>query len=288
MKRKSSGLLSLAIMGVLPLALSGCDNTTITTTFANQDSCVTKGFTQASCHQAMESAVASDKSHPLLYADREACGKDWDIAMCTPVSATDKHYRPVLAGAQGTWSIKDKNNLSAAQWETSIPLYKLAGSQGFADASHAYFLNNYGSNEPGVTPKTFTNIQDCVSAGNSQSMCADAMAKAQADTANQPHFASENNCENQYEHCHQSSTGIWLPLMMGYMMGRSNGSSYYHPIYTARSGDYVTSSHVGYGYRPSPISTRSYSSSHAITASRHVFGSSSAARGSWGHSSFGG
>lgn len=269
---KRSKLLQLSLMGALPFILTACDDQ-VSTPFANADVCVKAGHPEQLCQNAFNTAFNRDKTNPLLYADREACGKDWDANTCAPASESDKHYRPQMQGMAILWTDDTKKVAEAV-----TPLYKLRDG-GYGDARQADFLDTYGSDAPGIQPASYDNIQDCVDDGNSQSACQTAYDAAAKDIENAPSYADENSCENNYDRCHRDSSGSWIPFMVGYMMGSSNGSSYSHPVYTSRAGDYVTSVRGSSGTHSVSISS---------TSSRGVFGSSAAARGSWGGSGYGG
>jgi uncharacterized protein YgiB involved in biofilm formation len=298
---KRSTALHLAIMGTLPAAaLTGCSSE-VQTPFATVADCTTAGHPGDQCQRAFDVATLRNKTSPLRYADQEA-------STCAPDGTDNPHYTPAVQGVSIIW--KDDK---ATQAESATPLYRLRpGRSGggaiasnlsdrdkthalsgdvVADANAADFLRDNGSDEPGVAPKTYTSLSDCTDDGNSEETCSAAQAAAAADTKDQPTFADQSTCESQYNGCHQSGSS-WVPFMVGYMLGHSNGSGYYHPVYTSRGGDYVSTRAGRTGtVSRTTISSRSMASSRAITASRNAFGSSSAARSSWGgggHSSFGG
>ena len=306
---KRSTALHLALMGTLPAAaLTGCSSE-VQTPFATPESCTTAGHPADQCKRAFDVAKGRDHANPLRYADQEACGKDWEGSTCVGDGTDTPHFSPAMQGVSIRW--KDEEAKVAA---SATPLYKLragrdAGDpiaanqsdkdkeQGlsgstYADANSADFLRENGSEEPGEAPKTYTTISDCTDDGNAQSVCEAAMSAAAADTKDEPTYVNQDSCQNDYSSCHQSGN-TWVPFMVGYMLGHSNGSNYYHPVYTSRGGDYVSTRATRSGtISRTSISPRAMTSSRAITASRGGFGSSSAARSSWGgsssHSSFGG
>lgn len=129
---------------------------------------------------------------------------------------------------------------------------------------------------------SFTNVEQCISASRSveasftEKECRDGFMSAQqsyAQTA--PKYADEKVCESEHgeDACTtvQGSSGgsVFVPLMMGYMMGSmmadndSKRRSYtYVPMYSVKGGGYGTST----GFYTSSLGTKSYMSTSTFYA----------------------
>lgn len=114
-----------------------------------------------------------------------------------------------------------------------------------------------------------------------------------------PRFQSPNECNDQFGNCAQIQDGqqsYWIPPMtgflIGYLAGRAGGGGYSYgyagrsmPLYRSRSGDFYdprggyVSGRVG-GVKGAV--GRASPPARAVTVSRSGFGSSSAARSSFG------
>ena len=140
----------------------------------------------------------------------------------------------------------------------------------------------------------YTTVEHCVKDGGTQQACMAAYDSAQAEHAKSaPRYTTREECiaAHGVDQCEQRSDGqggsFFTPFLAGFfvsnLMNRSSSSYYSSPLYRGRSGGYV--------YAPSALSEpgraptmREVSSppNRAVTRSRSGFGSSSAARGSWG------
>lgn len=133
-----------------------------------------------------------------------------------------------------------------------------------------------------------------------------------------PRFDSESQCAAQFGHCNPTGLGSFIPPMSGFLLGyaassllnssqcdrypdrpgcRSNNGGYRQvltrsPLYRDyRSGGYVRPDGGTIADRPGQVFDRSATKpppARAIAVSRSGFGSSSAARSSFGSRSFGG
>lgn len=98
-----------------------------------------------------------------------------------------------------------------------------------------------------VTPKpkekAYPTVDACVQAGNNPAECQTSFDQAMTEReANAPKFANKAECEQQFEYCgsSQSSSGIFMPLLGGYMLGSmmsNNRASYGSGLYKDRSGN---------------------------------------------------
>ena len=94
----------------------------------------------------------------------------------------------------------------------------------------------------GCKPKaeTFPTVDACIEAGgHTDSQCREAFAAAKREhETGAPRFASREECIAAYgpsgceERRSEGSSGFFMPLMMGYMLGGGFGS---HPLYQDRS-----------------------------------------------------
>lgn len=148
--------------------------------------------------------------------------------------------------------------------------------------------------------KVVSSVQDCVD--NTQldeSQCEAAYQRALQDAERTgPKYTSRQRCEGEFNSCQRTGSGVWMPLMAGFMVGsilndrnRSYGS--YNPVYhysrpfsnyndrlmtadgtvIGRYGkpSYTVDSSVT---KPKPTVTK--------TVSRGGFGSVASAKSSWG------
>jgi len=96
---------------------------------------------------------------------------------------------------------------------------------------------------------TYDSVDSCIRAGVKDAQtCQVEFQKAQAlhnDSA--PRYARQNQCYSDfgYDRCHRSSSGYWLPFMVGYMIApRLSSSVYTQPLYrtTGYPNGYTTAS----------------------------------------------
>lgn len=131
------------------------------------------------------------------------------------------------------------------------------------------------------SPQAYSTVQSCVNDGRPRSDCEKSFATAQNEREkNAPRFATQQECEQQFEQCGPNqSGGVFMPLLAGYMVGRlmnSNtpstgmGSS----LYRSKNGDISRLNHTSEGKAHlTPVRSAS-----APTASRGGFGGRSYAR----------
>lgn len=167
--------------------------------------------------------------------------------------------------------------------------------------------------EEGEKVKVVSSVEDCVKESKmTKQECQVAYDKALAEAQRTgPKFENSNSCEAQFGpgHCRQSSGGVWMPLMTGFMVGHMLSDSgtrtvhhHHNPVYTSKTGNYVNSSGTTLGspgktaytvpktaVSPQPKSTVSStkSTSYTKTVTRGGLGSSGSAKSSWGRSSMG-
>lgn len=147
------------------------------------------------------------------------------------------------------------------------------------------------------TPPQFSNVEQCVAKGNTQDECQQALNAAMAQS---PTYNSANDCAVNSDRCvvrREGDHDVWVPALAGFMLGHmlsGGGSNHTYisspPIYYGRGGGYVRPVSTGNGHWAAAPVPRA-APTRAVTASRSVFGSSSAARsfgGSSSHASFGG
>ncbi|MDP5208699.1 DUF1190 domain-containing protein [Microbulbifer sp. 2205BS26-8] len=89
--------------------------------------------------------------------------------------------------------------------------------------------------------KVVASIEDCVD--NTQldeAQCEAAYQRALAEAERTgPKYASLAQCEGEFEHCRENSSGFWMPLMTGFMVAsilndsdrRYHSRGYYNPVY---------------------------------------------------------
>jgi uncharacterized protein YgiB involved in biofilm formation len=101
---------------------------------------------------------------------------------------------------------------------------------------------------------TYDSVDSCIRAGvKDAKTCQVEFQKAQAlhnDSA--PRYARQNQCYSDfgYDRCRRSSSGYWLPFMVGYMIApRLSSSVYTQPLYrtTGNPNGYTTASNAQIG-----------------------------------------
>lgn len=163
--------------------------------------------------------------------------------------------------------------------------------------------------------KVVSSVEACVAKSDmTEQQCKDAYDKAVKNAENSaPKYENKRSCVEEFgpSQCRQSESGVWMPLMTGFMIGNmlgNSGTNHYHhysPVYTNSSGSYVNSSGSSIGKpgktsytvasstaKPQPKSTISSTKStygkptatKTTTTSKGIFGSKSSAKSSWGSS----
>jgi uncharacterized protein YgiB involved in biofilm formation len=145
-------------------------------------------------------------------------------------------------------------------------------------------------------------VDECTSKTTlSRADCDAAYKKAQSEAAlTGPKYARNRNCEAEFGvgQCRQERSGVFMPMMAGFMVGQMMSGSYnpvyrytnrssrnYNRIMTADGGVIGTAGRASYRVgsdtlRPKPASTR--------TVSRGGFGAIASAKSSWGGGRSGG
>lgn len=127
-----------------------------------------------------------------------------------------------------------------------------------------------------------------------------------------PKYASRYNCETEFDNCQQSSSGVWLPLMAGFMVARAldnvgdNASArrygraqYYNPVfhYSGNRRGLKDKLMLADGRVIGIPGKRNYKLNPTVTkprptvtrtVSRGGFGSTASAKSNWGGSRSGG
>ena len=145
-----------------------------------------------------------------------------------------------------------------------------------------------------------SNAQDC--ADNTEltlEQCEVAYKQALAESEKTaPRYKSRNACEQEFgsNQCYQSnnSSGIFMPLMAGYLIGSLMDRSHYNPVYGYSGSNYglrnnyVLSDGTSIGSRHKKYvhvnknDVRTSKPKQTKTISRGGFGSSASAKSSWG------
>jgi len=156
-----------------------------------------------------------------------------------------------------------------------------------------------GEPEPVEDVKIVSSVEDCVAQSKlSEQECEVAYKKAVENASRTgPRYRSRYECESEYGYgrCRGGSSGIFMPLMTGFMIGRMMGGRSYNPVYqyagrnsrlngrlmTANGSVLSRSSKGSYQVGSSSLKPQSRSTK---TSSRGGFGSKSSAKSSWGRS----
>ncbi|MGL6161068.1 DUF1190 domain-containing protein [Microbulbifer sp.] len=154
--------------------------------------------------------------------------------------------------------------------------------------------------------KVVSSIEDCVSNTSlDEQQCEAAYQKALAEAERTgPKYPGRAQCETEFDSCQRTGSGVWMPLMTGFMIGsmlnnRDYHSGYYNPVYRysrphssyynrIMTADGTVIGRYGKGsysvdrsaMKPKPTVTR--------TVSRGGFGSVASAKSSWGGGRSGG
>ncbi|MBV1787410.1 DUF1190 domain-containing protein [Marinobacterium sp. D7] len=149
----------------------------------------------------------------------------------------------------------------------------------------------------------YKTLQDCTKTNPGlEAECKAAYEDALEEAAKTaPKYRTQNDCEAEFGRCvvyRDSSTNLFMPLMAGYMMARAVDRREYDstPVFSGYGhlyGGYYGADGTRYGGRSSAGSTRVSVPSDAFkpkptvtrTISRGGFGSTAAAKSSWGSSS---
>jgi uncharacterized protein YgiB involved in biofilm formation len=139
--------------------------------------------------------------------------------------------------------------------------------------------------------RLYASTQECASAGALTAAECQAGYEA-ARTENErvaPQYGNRADCIADFgqDACTRHSSGFFMPLMTGFLIGRAldGGNSYPQPLYRDRQGQFRTPGGIGVGQATGDVTVRKSAvkpQARAITMSRAGFGSRAAARGSWG------
>jgi len=101
---------------------------------------------------------------------------------------------------------------------------------------------------------TYNSVESCIHAGiKDAKTCQVEFQNAQAlHNKVAPRYARQNECFSDfgYDRCHRSSSGFWLPFMVGYMIApRLSSGIYAQPLYrsTGYPNGYTTASNAPIG-----------------------------------------
>jgi uncharacterized protein YgiB involved in biofilm formation len=101
---------------------------------------------------------------------------------------------------------------------------------------------------------TYDSVKSCIDAGiKDAKTCQAEFQKAQVmHKESAPRYARQNQCYSDfgYDRCRRSSSGYWLPFMVGYMIApRLSSSVYTQPLYrtTGYPNGYTTASNAPIG-----------------------------------------
>ena len=101
---------------------------------------------------------------------------------------------------------------------------------------------------------TYDSIKSCIRAGVKDAKTCEAEFQKAQTLHNQsaPRYARQNQCYSDfgYNRCHRSSSGYWLPFMVGYMIApRLSSGVYTQPLYrtTGYPNGYTTASNKQIG-----------------------------------------
>ncbi|CAM3830459.1 DUF1190 domain-containing protein [Parendozoicomonas haliclonae] len=163
-----------------------------------------------------------------------------------------------------------------------------------------------GCGDKAVEAQVFPNITSCVYAGNDEDACEDAQKQALLEHEKvAPRYVKRYDCESDFDSaCLVNRQGYFIPAMAGFLVGGLLSRSadnyfddneididvYTQPVYRSRDdrGNYRTADNkrIGSIHKTGKVMVPSKSVSKpsvkTTTLSRGGFGSSAAARGSWG------
>lgn len=154
--------------------------------------------------------------------------------------------------------------------------------------------------------KVVSSIEDCVDNTRlDEQQCEAAYKKALAEAERTgPKYRRERLCESEFDSCQQTGSGMWMPLMTGFMVAsmldnRDRHHGYYNPVYRysrPHSNYYnrlmtADGEVIGrYGRSSYTVDRSSTRSKPTVTrtVSRGGFGSVASAKSSWGGGRSGG
>lgn len=220
----------------------------------------------------------------------KTCIKDAKTGICPRLLNPEVYFSPSMQGALLIW---DKGSPETANPSQASPLYQVRvgrqlnfdksvnsnsvnsnnnkvdnnGGKLYASEQEAAFLKEFGSEEPGVQPRIFTNLDNCIKVHQDTAWCKVSIIKA--NEQNKPAFGKEDDCLKEYKSC-EHGPGSWLPVITAYIFGTSNKVTYGRLIYTTTSNQTVTriylatwSGNVGH-FKTWVVSKRAWSSNPAL------------------------
>ncbi len=132
----------------------------------------------------------------------------------------------------------------------------------------------------------YPSVEACINAGQQdESVCRSEFEKAQ-QLHNQvaPRYSSARQCYSDfgYDRCRQSSSSVWLPFMMGYMLAPRGGAGYIatQPLYRPSSDP--NGYYTGGAGRIGKVSSNGRTKIAASKASRPSVRTRTVARGGFG------
>lgn len=132
----------------------------------------------------------------------------------------------------------------------------------------------------------YPSVDACINAGQQdESVCRSEFEKAQ-QLHNQvaPRYSSARQCYSDfgYDRCRQSSSSVWLPFMMGYMLAPRGGAGYIatQPLYRPSSDP--NGYYTGGAGRIGKVSSNGRTKIAASKASRPAVRTRTVARGGFG------
>jgi uncharacterized protein YgiB involved in biofilm formation len=139
----------------------------------------------------------------------------------------------------------------------------------------------------------YSTVQDCVEAGHSSQVCADAWNNAKADFENTiPKSMTQPACVQQFSRCYfDDAEHSWVPFFGGFLLNQSLRNDRDYSYVAGRNRGYSASETMRrrssgdnfWGTGAESAKSRSRYTTHtATTVSRGGYGHSSSARGSWG------
>jgi uncharacterized protein YgiB involved in biofilm formation len=141
----------------------------------------------------------------------------------------------------------------------------------------------------------FGSVAECTASGAmSRAQCEEGFLTAQAEHERvAPRYVNREDCLRDFgpEQCEpaRQSSGMFMPLMAGMMMGRMMGGGAAglapQPVYRPRGGEWQTPGGIGVGNRTGAVQVPRQAlqpQARATTMSRSGFGQRARSTGSWG------
>ncbi|MEW5250037.1 DUF1190 domain-containing protein [Microbulbifer discodermiae] len=153
--------------------------------------------------------------------------------------------------------------------------------------------------------KVVSSVQDCVdNTSLDQAKCEAAYQRALAEAERTgPKYANLSQCESEFGNCRETGSGVWMPLMTGFMVAslldsdRRHYSGYYNPVYRYSGSRYRDRLMTADGQVIGRYGKTSYTVDKSATqpkpkvtrtVSRGGFGAVASAKSNWGGGRSGG